>query len=53
MSLAESLNRTRSTVEEYQKILALQQERNKYQQAINQLETNHKTLKPLLKAIVP
>ena len=50
MSLAESLNRTRSTVEEYQKILALQQERNKYQQAINQLETNHKTLKPLLES---
>jgi len=50
MSLAESLNRTRSTVEEYQKILALQQERNKYQQAINQLETNHKTLKPLMES---
>ena len=50
MSLAESLNRTRSTIGEYQKFQTLQQERNKYQQTINQLETNHKTLKPLLES---
>lgn len=50
MSLAESLNQTRSTIEEYQKYRVLQQERKNYQQAINQLENNQKTLKPLLKS---
>lgn len=48
MSLAESLKWTRSTIEEYKKLQALQKERTKYQQRINQLENNHKTLKPLL-----